>query len=197
MNNFVYVYSPDENTAYEVADRLVLARVPKERIRERDAYEFFVRVESNGDVVWSRDIADRGAVFSNPGAVCRSHVTYSPALKRYLLIMIGPDIDGRTRLQGGLACTMLPSHGDHGQQLFTPTPGTLGRVNRPLFRPSGSPPTDDRHGLSFPVTIVFRYDAPRLSWCRTGKRNGFRSSPETATDHRDISAAFQESMESA
>lgn len=94
-DNFAYVYSPDVSMAYEPADRLVLARVPKERIRERDAYEFFVRVEPNGDVVWSRDIADRGAVFSNAGAVCRSHITYNPALKRYLLTMIGPVVDSR------------------------------------------------------------------------------------------------------
>jgi CubicO group peptidase (beta-lactamase class C family) len=94
-DNFVYVYSPDVRTAYGPADRLVLARVPKERIRERDAYEFFVQVEPNGNVIWSREIADRGPVFSNPGAVCRSHITYNPALKRYLLVMIGHVIDGR------------------------------------------------------------------------------------------------------
>jgi hypothetical protein len=59
MSNFVYVYSPDGNAAYDPADRLVLARVPKDRIRERDAYEFFMRVESNGDVIWSHNIVDR------------------------------------------------------------------------------------------------------------------------------------------
>jgi CubicO group peptidase (beta-lactamase class C family) len=105
-DKFVYIYSPDANTAYEPADRLVLARVPKERIRERDAYEFFVRLESNGEVVWSRDIADRGAVFSNPGAVRRSHITYNPALKRYLLIMPGPG--GDTRFAGGLGVYDAP-----------------------------------------------------------------------------------------
>jgi len=105
-DNFVYIYSPDTNTAYHPADRLVLARVPKERIRERYAYEFFVRVESNGDVIWSRDIADRGAVFSNPGAVCRSHITYNPAFKRYLLTTIGPVIDGR--FAGGLGVYDAP-----------------------------------------------------------------------------------------
>ena len=57
-NNFVYVYSADVNTAYDPANRLVLARVPKERIRERDAYEFFVRVEPNRDVIWSHNIGD-------------------------------------------------------------------------------------------------------------------------------------------
>jgi CubicO group peptidase (beta-lactamase class C family) len=105
-DNFVYVYSPDANTAYGVADRLVLARVLKERIRDRDAYEFFVRIEPNGNVIWSHDIADRGAAFSSPGAVCRSHVTYGPALKRYLLTMVGPGSD--TRFAGGLGVYDAP-----------------------------------------------------------------------------------------
>jgi hypothetical protein len=39
MNNFVYVYSADLNTAYAAANCLALARLPKERIRERDAAE--------------------------------------------------------------------------------------------------------------------------------------------------------------
>jgi hypothetical protein len=38
---------------------------------------------------------------------------------------------------------------------FTLTFGTLDRLNRLLFRPNGFLPTDNRHGLSFPVTIVF------------------------------------------
>jgi len=94
-DEFVYVYSPDTNTAYGAADRLVLARVPKDSVTQRDAYEFFVRIESDGEAIWSREITVRGSIFSNPGAVCRSHVTYSDALKRYLLVVIGPAVDGR------------------------------------------------------------------------------------------------------
>jgi CubicO group peptidase (beta-lactamase class C family) len=105
-DTFVYIYSPDADSAYDAADRLVLARVPKERIRERDAYEFFVRLESNGNVVWSRNIADRGAAFSNPGGVYRSHVTYDPRLKRYLLTMPGSGAD--TRFTGGLGVYDAP-----------------------------------------------------------------------------------------
>ena len=41
-------HSADVNTTYDPADRLVLARVPKERVRERDAYEFLVRIEPDG-----------------------------------------------------------------------------------------------------------------------------------------------------
>ena len=34
------------NTTYDTGDRLVLTRMPKERVRERDA-EFLVRIEPN------------------------------------------------------------------------------------------------------------------------------------------------------
>ena len=40
--NIVYVHSQDSDSAYEPADRMVMARVPKDKIRVRDAYEFFV-----------------------------------------------------------------------------------------------------------------------------------------------------------
>ena len=40
-DDFVYIYSPDSDSAYEAVDRLVLARVSRMKIRERDAYEFF------------------------------------------------------------------------------------------------------------------------------------------------------------
>lgn len=39
-DEFVYVYSPENNSAYECADRFVLARAPKERLRERGAWQF-------------------------------------------------------------------------------------------------------------------------------------------------------------
>jgi hypothetical protein len=36
-DEFVYVYSPDRDSAYEPADRLLLARVPKDRVKQRTA----------------------------------------------------------------------------------------------------------------------------------------------------------------
>jgi len=94
------------NTACDPADRLVLARVPKQRVRERDAYEFFVYAEPDGNVIWSHGIADRGAVFTHPGAVCRSHITYHPSLKRYLLTMTGPGSE--PRFEGSLGIYDAP-----------------------------------------------------------------------------------------
>lgn len=83
-DRYVYIYSPDSETAYAPADRMVLARVPRNRITERSAYEFYEGSGANGRPLWTRDIAQRGAVFSHPGRCLRSQITYNPGLKRYL-----------------------------------------------------------------------------------------------------------------
>src|SRR5262249_5935856 len=44
-DDFVYLYSQDGASAYESSDALVLARVPKSRLRDRSAYEFFERLD--------------------------------------------------------------------------------------------------------------------------------------------------------
>lgn len=49
-----------------------MARVPKDRIRERGAYEFFVRLDDAGRPVWTRDKNERGAVFEHAGHCNRS-----------------------------------------------------------------------------------------------------------------------------
>ena len=89
-DEFVYVYSLDADGAYEPADRMVLARVPKTRLAERAAYEYFVAMDGRGGATWSRDVARRGAVFTNPGNCYRGGVTYNAALKRYLWCQILP-----------------------------------------------------------------------------------------------------------
>lgn len=103
---FVYVYSHDHDSAYERADRFVLARVPKDKLRERGAYEFFVKLDEKGQPVWSGKIAERGAVFTHRGACYRSAVTYNAGLKRYLWCQVGVGND--TRYRGGFAIYDAP-----------------------------------------------------------------------------------------
>ncbi len=105
-DEFVYLYSHDSDSAYERADRFVMARVPKNQLRDRTAYEFFVRLDPAGQPMWSHDIKERGAVFSHPGACYRSAVTYNAVLKRYLWCQIGPGKD--TRYAGGFAIYDAP-----------------------------------------------------------------------------------------
>ncbi len=81
-DGYVYTYSQDGPSAYESDNQLVLARVPKNRVMDRAAWEFFDA--SSG---WTRDIAGRGAVFSYPAHVQRSEVVYNPGLRRYLLAL--------------------------------------------------------------------------------------------------------------
>lgn len=105
-DGFVYVYSPDAESAYARADRFVLARVPKEQLRDRSAWEFFMKRDVNGQPRWTRDIRERGAVFVNPGACYRSNISYDVGLKRYLWCQIGAGED--TRYRGGFAIYDAP-----------------------------------------------------------------------------------------
>jgi len=106
-DDFVYVYSHDRDSAYENADRMVLARVPKARLRERDAYEFFVKQDVQGQAVWTKDIAARGAVFEHTGRCYRSGISYCAPLKRYLWVQIIPG--GDTRFKGGFGIYDAPA----------------------------------------------------------------------------------------
>ncbi len=101
----VYVYSFDSDSAYEPADRYVLARVPKRKLRDRAAYEFFVRLDGDGPA-WSRDIGDRGAVFEHEGECYRSGITYSAGMKRYLWCQTIQKEDAR--FEGGLGIYDAP-----------------------------------------------------------------------------------------
>ncbi|MGI6415589.1 MAG: DUF4185 domain-containing protein [Thermoguttaceae bacterium] len=102
-DEYVYIYSQDSESAYERADRMVLARVPKDRIRDRGAYEFFARLDGSGQPVWTKEIAERGGVFAHPGECYRSSITYNPGLKRYLWCQTDPDSTHRqgARFEGG------------------------------------------------------------------------------------------------
>ncbi|MBM3333330.1 DUF4185 domain-containing protein, partial [Candidatus Sumerlaeota bacterium] len=92
----VYIYSHDSDSAYTAADRMVLARVKKDQILNRDSYEFFQRTNTDGKPVWTRDIGQRGAVFTRVGKCYRSGVTYNAALKRYLWCQtLPPEPDAR------------------------------------------------------------------------------------------------------
>lgn len=105
-DGYVYVYSPDHDSAYEPADRLVLARVPKEQVRKREAYEFLQSLDARSRPRWTKDIAQRGGVFSHPRRTYRSQVSYHAGLKRYLLCQIHPE--GDARFAGGFGIYDAP-----------------------------------------------------------------------------------------
>jgi hypothetical protein len=110
-DGWVYVYSPDADSAYQPADRMVLARVPKGNINRRDAYEFFKGLDQGRQPLWSKELAERGAVFRHPGRCYRGGITFNAGLKRYLWVQIIPGTEGRkadTRFEGGFAIYDAP-----------------------------------------------------------------------------------------
>ncbi len=92
-DGFVYTYSQAGPSAYESDNAVVLARVPKDRIRERAAWEFFERLDPAGQPVWTSDVTRRGAVFAYPANCQRVDVVYDAGIKRYLMAL-GYDHDG-------------------------------------------------------------------------------------------------------
>ncbi|CAA9223474.1 MAG: hypothetical protein AVDCRST_MAG77-598 [uncultured Chloroflexi bacterium] len=93
QDEYVYVYSPREDLRRR-NDHLDLARVPRDRITERCAYELFAGIEpvrggsetgSSGRPRWTRDMAQRAPAFAFPGYVGAGDVVYWPALGRYVL----------------------------------------------------------------------------------------------------------------
>ncbi len=109
-DEYVYVYSPDSDSAYVAADRMVLARVRSDRIRDRTSYEFFTVLDATGRPGWSVDIGERGAVFSHPGRCYRSGITYNAGLKRYLWCQVLPESTDQRgpRFQGGFGIYDAP-----------------------------------------------------------------------------------------
>jgi hypothetical protein len=99
QDDHVYLYSPREDRR-RANDRLDLARVPREQVADRAAYEFFAGVESgaggSGGIVsarprWTRDVAARHPVFAFAGHVNCGDVVYVAPLNRYLLVTCAGD----------------------------------------------------------------------------------------------------------
>jgi CubicO group peptidase (beta-lactamase class C family) len=77
-DDFVYVYSHDSASAYEPADRLVLARVPKGRIRDRDAYTFFRGLDAAGRPGPATSTSGARSSRTRGGATARTSATTPP-----------------------------------------------------------------------------------------------------------------------
>jgi hypothetical protein len=112
-DEYVYTVSHDGPKADTPADRFILMRVPKDRLRDRAAYEFFVKLGDEGRPVWSPNLADRGGVFTNPGRCLRSGISYNAALKRYFWWQHVPNYAnpkdlGDTRFEGGFGIYDAP-----------------------------------------------------------------------------------------
>ena len=86
-DGFVYTYSQDGPSAYESDNGLTLARVPKGRIRDRGAWEFYQGIDAGGRPVWTAEVTHRGGVFTYPANCGRVDVVYDKGIGRYLMAL--------------------------------------------------------------------------------------------------------------
>lgn len=92
LEGYVYLYGPHQASGRGSSDRLFLVRVPRARVRERQAYEFFQRVQPDGVPVWSADRHQAVPIFTDLQGMTPAAVSYDPALQRFLLTCfhVGP-----------------------------------------------------------------------------------------------------------
>ena len=86
-DQYVYVYSQDGPSAYEPYDRVIVARVHRRQIQDRNAYEFYAGKNAAGEIQWSHDIRQRSAVFEFPKHCARLDLAYHKASERYLMAL--------------------------------------------------------------------------------------------------------------
>jgi hypothetical protein len=112
-DDFVYAYSHDGSKADTPADRFILMHAPKDRLTDRNAWEFCEAIGDRKPPRWTHDIRRRGAVFENPDACLRSAMTYHAPLRRYLWWQHIPQPKGHpdrgdTRFEGGFGIYDAP-----------------------------------------------------------------------------------------
>ena len=105
-DNYVYIYSNDDASAYKNSDHFILARVPKDQMKDWRKYEYFAGFGAEKQPKWTDDIRRREPVFTNPGKCYRSGITYNKGLKKYLwcqtIQLSSPGKAGDARFHGGL-----------------------------------------------------------------------------------------------
>ena len=88
-DNYLYLYSTDlsagESGPFVDVD---MARVHKDQIKNRSAFEFFRGLDGNGNPLWTKNVNQRKPVFSDPdkGAYASS-IVYNPGIDRYMMVV--------------------------------------------------------------------------------------------------------------
>jgi hypothetical protein len=84
-DGYVYIVSQANDSAYEYSPDIVLARVERDRVRDRESYEFYAGGDTEGEPRWEREIEKRQPIFTDRNGTQRIAVTYNAALRRYIL----------------------------------------------------------------------------------------------------------------
>lgn len=91
QDHYLYFYSQDTPTAYQVSDHVILGRIDTTHVKVKSAYRYFAGLDCYGNPLWTSDISLRKPVFTAREQSYRVFVTYNAALKRYFLLTANGD----------------------------------------------------------------------------------------------------------
>jgi len=92
-DEYVYAYGSDAESAYDIYDHIILARVHEDSILTKSAYQYF-----SGNVqspAWSSNLNDYNPVFTFAGKGTRFSAIYNSGLGLYLFNQIHSKLDSR------------------------------------------------------------------------------------------------------
>jgi hypothetical protein len=85
LAGYVYLYGLKQALRRGENQSLYLARVPRKRIRERAAFQFFRGLDSRGQTTWSGQFTLAQPIFNDTNGVAPGGIVYEPGLGCFLL----------------------------------------------------------------------------------------------------------------
>jgi hypothetical protein len=82
---YPYVYAMSNDGSWETGDHVFMARVHKDSITHREAWQFLSAISDNNTPTWSKSEEESFPVFTDPGHVGHPTISYNQILKRYIL----------------------------------------------------------------------------------------------------------------
>ncbi len=85
LAGFVYFYGFKQDTDSGSGKSTYMGRVPRGKLKDRSAYEFFKGLGADGKPIWTSDVKEIQPVFTDSNGACLGGVVYNPGIKRYIL----------------------------------------------------------------------------------------------------------------
>jgi hypothetical protein len=82
---YPYVYAMSNDGSWETGDHVFMARVHKDSILDREAWQFLSSVSPGNIPGWSKSEEESFPIFNDPGHVGHPTISYNEILKRYIL----------------------------------------------------------------------------------------------------------------
>ena len=85
LAGYVYLYGGRQTSQHGGSKSLYLARAPREKIRQRDAFEFFSGIDARGHSAWNRDFTLARPIFTDTNGAAAGGMIFDPGLGIFLL----------------------------------------------------------------------------------------------------------------